>query len=193
MPGEGSPCARSQEAQGAHGWNSQHRALTDGEGSCTPLRAGSSVPKALGTRGWLEAVSQQLRFSQPTAGAPPLVAAGTNGWDSRSSAVLGRGGALGECCRDRTQPAATLRALPEVTARLGSSHKLKPNWEQLQPLTYTLSPHCSYTLSHVPTMLRITRALSGWVWRSPSPCWVSCWLFPTLSTPVHTSLHTCVP
>lgn len=148
MPGEGSPCAGSQEAQGARGWNSQHRTRTDGEEFCTPLRAGSSVPEALGTRGWLEAVSQQLCFSQPTAGAPPLVAAGTNGWDSRSSAVLGPGRALGESCRDRTQPAGTRRALPEVTARLGSSHKLKPSWEQLSPLAYTLSPHCLVSRTH---------------------------------------------
>lgn len=70
MPSEGSPCAMSQETQGARGWNSQRWTRTDGEGSCTPLRAGTSVPKALGLRGWLEARSQQPCFSQPSHPLP---------------------------------------------------------------------------------------------------------------------------
>lgn len=70
MPSEGSPCAMSQETQGARGWNSQRWTRADGEGSCTPLRAGTSVPEALGLRGWLEARSQQPCFSQPSHPLP---------------------------------------------------------------------------------------------------------------------------
>lgn len=70
MPSEGSRCAVSQEAQGARGWNSQRWTRTDGKGSCTPVRAGTGVPKALGIRGWLEARSQQPRFSQPAHPLP---------------------------------------------------------------------------------------------------------------------------